>query len=361
MLSMDDLDLIPAEVERAAKGGNARAANLSSERKKAIAKVAAEARWGADLPRATHDGPLHLANSTLVAAVLPNGKRLIVQGTMLMAIGRSRTPKAGTGGTVNVDGLPFFLSADVLKPFITDELRLSTTPIFFRLKSGPRAVGYDALLLPEVCRVYQKLRDTLLADMASGEGKEADKARVVYAKYKHIIARCDELSHDFSLRGILALVDDATGYQDDKMRQDIDRIIQAYVSPTLIPWVSAKFPPVFFREAYRLLGWRYEPGQTRHSSYMGKFINKYVFEGLPPGVLAELKARLPKNEKGNRKAKLWQQLTIDTGIPHLDLQLNSDLTLMQISENKDQFHEYWMKLFGKQPKLPFSTSQELEA
>jgi len=358
---MEDLELTPVDIERAARGGKARAANLSKERKKAIAKVAADARWGADLPRATHDGPLDLANSTLMAAVLPNGKRLIVQGTMLMAIGRSRTPKAGTGGTVNVDGLPFFLSADVLKPFITDELRLSTTPIFFRLKSGPRAVGYDALLLPEVCRVYQKLRDTLMAEMARGEGKETDKARVVYAKYKHIISRCDELSHGFGLRGILALVDDATGYHDDKMRQDIDRIIQAYVSPTLIPWVRAKFPPLFFREAYRLLGWKYEPGQTKHSSYMGKFINKYVFDGLPPGVLAELKARLPKNEKGNRRAKLWQKLTVDTGIPHLDLQLNSDMTLMQISENKQQFDDHWKKLFGQQRQLALTAPKESEA
>ena len=171
---MDETSIVLAKSERAAKGGNTRAANLSTERKKAIARSAADARWGADLPRATHDGPLHLADSTLMAAVLPNGKRLIVQGTMLMAIGRSRTPKAGTGGTVNVDGLPFFLSADILKPFITDELRLSTTPIFFRLKSGPRAVGYDAMLLPQVCWVYQKLRDTLLADLARGESKEAE-------------------------------------------------------------------------------------------------------------------------------------------------------------------------------------------
>jgi hypothetical protein len=85
-----------------------------------------------------------------------------------------------------------------------------------------------------------------------------------------------------------------------------------------------------------------------------------VFDGLPPGVLAELKARLPKNEKGNRRAKLWQQLTIDTGIPHLDLQLNSDLTLMQISENKEQFHEFWIKLFGKQRQLALTAPKELE-
>ena len=94
---------------------------------------------------------------------------------------------------------------------------------------------------------------------------------------------------------------------------------------------------------------------------MGKFINKYVFDALPPGVLEELKARLPKNEKGNRRAKLWQLLTVDTGIPHLDRQLTADLTLMQIADNKQQFEENWDKLFGKQPRLPLTAPKELGA
>jgi len=51
------------------QGGEARAISLSTERKKAISKLAAEARWGADLPRATHDGPLQIGDATLVAAV----------------------------------------------------------------------------------------------------------------------------------------------------------------------------------------------------------------------------------------------------------------------------------------------------
>ncbi len=334
-------------------GGDARAAKLSVEERRRIARHAAEVRWSSNLLRATHDGPLQIGDATLVAAVLPNGKRLLVQGTMLTAIGRSRTPKAGTGGSVNVDGLPFFLSAEVLKPFVTEDLRLSTTPILFRLKGGQRAVGYDALLLPLVCKVYQDLRTSLMKKLAGENEKEVKEARVIYAKYQHIIEKCDELSHGFGQRGILALVDDATGYQDDRVRQDIDRIIKAYVAPGLAPWVR-RFPHEFFRETYRLLGWEYKPGQTKHSPYMGKFINKYVFEALPPGVLDELKARLPKNENGNRRAKLWQLLTVDTGIPHLDRQLTADLTLMQISESKLQFEEHWDKLFGKQPRLPLT-------
>src|SRR5450631_4440201 len=106
------------------------------------------------MPQATHDGPLQIGDKVLIAANLPNGRRLLSQSTFLLALGRSRTPKGGTGGFTNVDGLPFFLSAEVLKPFITEDLMMSTTPILFRLKSGQRTVGYDALLLPMVCNVY---------------------------------------------------------------------------------------------------------------------------------------------------------------------------------------------------------------
>jgi hypothetical protein len=344
---------------RASKGGDARAASLSTARKKAIARMAAESRWGSDLPRASHDGPLQIGEAVLIAAVLPNGKRLLSQGTVLQAIGRSRTPKAGTGGFTTVDDLPFFLQAEVLKPFISEELMMSTTPILFRLKRGARTVGYDAMLLPMICEVYLNFRDRLNEDIDSNDEDERSVARRYMGRYKHIIEACDRLTRGLARRGIIALVDDATGYHDDKMRQEIDRIIKAYVSPSLAPWVQ-RFPHEFFRQAYRLLGWDYKVGQTRHSPYMGKFINKYVFDALPPGVLGELKARLPKNEHGNRRAKLWQLLTVDTGIPHLDRQLTADLTLMQIADTKQQFEDNWDRLFGKQTRLPLLMTKGLE-
>jgi hypothetical protein len=343
-------DELSLEQTRAAKGGDARAASLSTERKKAISKLAADARWGSDLPQATHDGPLQIGDTVLAAAVLPNGKRLLSQGTFLQALGRSRTPKAGTGGLTTVDGLPFFLSAEVLKSFITDELRLSTTSIFFRFKNGRRAVGYDALLLPGVCEVYHKLHASITERLASGDDSEITQAKRVYGQYKHIIEACNGLNSGFAKRGIIALVDDATGYRGDKLKEDVLRVIAAYMSPTLYKWTQ-KFRPEFFEEMYRLHGWEYKPGITKHPQYTGKFITKYVYEPLPPGVLEEMKTRLPKNESGNRRAKLWQTLSADTGIPHLDRQINDVVTLMTISDEKEGFVYNFDKRFGKQLKL----------
>jgi hypothetical protein len=270
--------------ERGSKGGEARAAKLSTEQKKSIGRLAAEARWGGDLPQASHDGPLQIGDAVLAAAVLPNGKRLLSQGTFLQALGRSRTPKAGTGGLSTVDGLPFFLQAEVLKPFITDELRLSTTPVIFRFKGGHRAVGYDALLLPMVCQVYQRLHASLTARLAGTDEAEIAQARKIYNQYKHIIDACATLESGFAQRGIIALVDDATGYRGDQLKEDVLRVIAAYMSPTLFPWTT-KFKPPFFEEIYRIHGWEYKPGSAKHPQYTGTFITKYVYEPLPPGVL----------------------------------------------------------------------------
>jgi len=62
-----------SETDAKVKAGFARAASLSDKRRREIAREAAVARWSADIPWATHDGPLHIGNREIFAAVLPNG------------------------------------------------------------------------------------------------------------------------------------------------------------------------------------------------------------------------------------------------------------------------------------------------
>src|SRR3989304_6677781 len=80
-----------------AKGGHARAKSLSPEQRTEIARKPALARWDVEVPQATHEGTFKIGSSKISAAVLPNGMRLLTQATFLRAIGRSRSPKAGTG------------------------------------------------------------------------------------------------------------------------------------------------------------------------------------------------------------------------------------------------------------------------
>lgn len=317
-------------------GGKARAEALSPESRKEIASNAARARWaGEGIPRASHDGELRLGDNVIKAAVLPNGKRLLTQGTFLLAIGRSRTPKAGTGGVATVDGLPFFLQADQLKPFISDELRESTTPIFFRLKDGQKAVGYDANLLPMVCEVYLKLRDSFRL-----EGKQPPK------NYEHIITACDMLVRGLARVGIVALVDEATGFQEVRDKLALQRILEAYIAKELAAWAK-RFPDDFYKELFRLRGWQYNGMSVKRPAYVGKLTNDLVYERLAPGILYELQRKNPPNEKGHRSRRHHQWLTDDVGHPALAQHLHATITLMKASSDWKSFYRMMERALQK--------------
>lgn len=324
------------------RGGEARAEALAPSKRSEIAKQAANARWSKELPRATHTGQIMIAGRSLNCAVLETGKRLLTQETFLTAIGRAGKAKGRTGSFIVVDGLPPFLAAENLRPFISDDLRQSTTPIFCRNEKGVRLAGYDAMLLPMVCEVYLKLRDHFRR-----QGKD------VPANQKHIVEACDLLMRGLARVGIIALVDEATGYQEQRAKDELSQILQAYIVEELRPWIKT-FPDEFFKQIYRLHGWPYRPGSAKRPSYVGQLINKYIYEQLPPPVLPELRKLNPVTERGYRRHKHFQYLTADTGNIHLDRQITAVTTILKVSDDRKDFENNFAKAFAKtyQHQLP---------
>ena len=153
--------------------------------------------------------------------------------------------------------------------------------------------------------------------------------------------------------GIIALVDEATGYQAERAKEELSRILAHYIAEELRPWLKT-FPDPFFEQVYRLQGWEYRPGTAKRTQYVGKLINKYIYGELPPGVLDELRRRNPTTEKGYRRHKHFQFLTADTGHPHLDKQITVVTTLMRIASDRDEFEELFGRAFSKpvQGRLP---------
>ena len=321
--------------ESKAKGGHARRDALSAEERKEIARKAALARWDAEVPQTAHEGIVNLGSAQIGAAVLPNGKRLLTQATFLRAIGRSRSPKGGTGVLSTVDGLPFFLQAEALQPFISDDLRMSTTPIFYRSKTGGRAVGYDAELLPKVCEVYLRFRDKCLE---CGES--------IPENYKHIIKACDSLVRGLATVGIVALVDEATGYQDYRDRQALQAILDKFIAKELAAWAK-RFPDDFYQEMFRLKNWQWRGMSINRPKYVGKLTKDIVYSRLAPGVLQELEAKNPVDERGHRKSKHHQWLTEDIGHKALAQHLHAVLAFMRISQSWDQFYAMLNRAFPK--------------
>jgi P63C domain len=311
--------------ENKAKGGLERAKSLSAERRQEIARKAATARWDGDLPVAKYEGTFNLGDRTISCAVLPNGKRIVTQGTFLTSLGRSRSPKAGTGVLSTVDGLPYFLQAEVLKPFISDALMESTTPIFYRTKGGGKGVGYDATLLPQVAEVYLKFRDGCLTE----EGK-------VPKQFAHIVAAADTLMRGLANVGIIALVDEATGYQRDRARDALEKILEEFIAKELRPWVPT-FPDAYYACLFKLRGLQYPRDTVKKPQYFGHITNDIIYKRLAPAVLEELKKATPRDDKGRHKHQLHRRLTEDVGHPKLREHIASVVTVMKLADNYDHF------------------------
>ena len=327
------------------KGGKARAESLSPEERSNIARKAADARWNFDIPKALSEGTFNIGEIPVKASVLPNGKRLINQATFLTVIGRSRSPKAGTGVLSTVDGLPFFLQADRLKSFLNEELIMSTTPIFYFDQNGGRQVGYDAELLPRVAEVYLKLRDECL-----------QAGKPIPRHYDHIIKACDVVVRGLAHVGIIALIDEATGYQDERAKNALADILEQFVQEELRKWIRT-FPLAYYQELCRLKNVPFSTNM-KLPQYFGHITNDIVYTRLAPGVLESLQAKNPSQD-GQRRHKNFQYLTDDVGHPKLLMLLGSIVSLMKLSKTWDEFYKLLDRVHPSYRDMPlFAGIQE---
>lgn len=287
------------------------------------------------------DRPLKIGNVEIPCYVLDDGTRVLTQYGFYEAIGRSGKPAKGWGSSL--ENIAPFLALDNLKPFIDNELIDSTKPIKFRAEKGT-AWGYRAEILPKVCEVYLRARD----------------AKALLKTQQKFASACDLIMRGLAHVGIIALVDEVTGYQYERDRDELNKILEAYIAKELLPW-SKRFPDEFYKELFRLRGWQFRPFTVKRPQFVGKLTNQLVYEKLPPGVLDELRAKNPKNEKGRRKHKFFQFLTDDIGNPHLERQLVAVTTLMKVSPNWRKFEGMFKRAFPdgpEQSEMPFMEEED---
>ena len=309
-----------------AKGGAARANTMTADERRDAAKKAAKARWsGRDIPLADYIGTLKVGELEIPCAVLPDGRRVLSQRGIAAAMGRrygGKDFRQVEEATEDGGGkLPFFLAASTLKPFIDNELAaLVSEPIPYRHgKGGGIAQGVDAVLLPKICDVWLRARD---------DGK-------LTKPQQGVAQRADLLMRGLAHVGIISLVDEATGYQKDRARDALAKILEAFVAKELQPYVRT-FPADYYEQLFRLYKLPYPPDGNRswRPAFFGHITNEVVYSRLAPDLLPELKKAASKAEK---KAKLHQWLTTDIGHPKLREHLASIVAIQKLSKDPQDF------------------------
>ncbi|WP_310570108.1 P63C domain-containing protein [Gemmatimonas sp.] len=312
-----------------AMGGKKSAANMSKKALKERAQKASQARWQKGIPTAQYgspDRPLRIGDLEIPCYVLDDQRRVLIQRGMMTAL----DIKQGTATRGAGDRLSKFIGTKALSSFVSPELgQMITNPIVFQV-GGATAYGYEATILADIC-------DAVLA---------ARKAGALNYQQDHIAEQCELLVRAFARVGIVALVDEATGFQAERSRDALAKILESFVQKELRKWVRT-FPPQYYEQLCRLRDVAYPPPSMKLPQYFGILTNSIVYDRLAPGVKDELKRITPRTESGKLKDKMFQRLTDDVGNPKLLEHLASVVALMKISPDYETFELHLNKALPK--------------
>lgn len=282
-------------------------------------------------------GTLKIGDVTLGCAVLEDETRVVSERSMILALGGSHSGtqwrrKHSTNGGQAIS-MPAYLAAKNLKAYIDEEL-LTAILAPKKYHIGNSTVnGLDAKLIPRVCEVYLKARD----------------AGVLYKPQIKLAIQADALMRGLAQVGIIALVDEATGYDKIRGKKELERLLSLYLSEYRLSWAKT-FPEKFYEEIYRLKRWPWppKPGKNYHPSIIGKITNEIVYKRLPDGVLEKLQEVNPIiQEKHRRRWKHTQFLSNELGRPSLNEHLNKVVALLQASGSWGQFMTLLNRVFPK--------------
>jgi hypothetical protein len=324
-------DAVPAESESIqSKGGKARAEKLSPEERSRIAKAAAEARHSAE--QATHTGVLTIGDMSFPCSVLSDRTRILTQSDFMEGMGMYYSgwvaKNKPQGSTADV---PHFLAFKSLMPFVDRHLGdLQSIVVKYRTERGSLAHGIKAEIIPKICEVWM----------------DADESGKLGGRQKQIAQKAKIIIRALARVGIVALVDEVTGYQEVRNKQALQALLDAFLRQEFAAWAK-RFPDEFYKEIFRLRGWEWNRVSVKRPILVGKLTNDVVYERLAPSLLAELESRNPKDEKGRRKSAHHQWLTEDIGHPALAQHLHAVIGLMRASKEWKQFHDLLDRAFPK--------------
>ena len=239
--------------------------------------------------------PLKLGSIEIPCYVLSNGMRVFSGRGIQKAIGSSQT---------SGKWLQRFVNSDAIKQYLmTGQLEKFNNPIEFARNtaggSQSMTYGYEATLLIDLCTAIIDAYDNRLIN------------NMEYYTSANIILRA------VAKTGIIALVDEATGYDKEitRAKDELQKFLAEFINQEAGKWVKT-FDDSFFEDIYKMRHWTWAK-TTARPGFVGKIINDIVYERIAPLVYEELNKLNPKNENGNRKYKHHQFLTSEIGKPAL--------------------------------------------
>lgn len=284
------------------------------------------------LLKATHTGEITIGERQIGCAVLEDGTRILTATGLFNAFDRPRK------GEVRLEGIPSIVGAKNLEFLITDNFKNKSIPIQYILKDGGKEKsGYDANFLIEIAELYIK----------------AEELGILKESQKKIFRESVSVLSSFAKIGITALIDEATGYQKFRKENELQLLLNAYMSEDLLKWTK-KFPDKFYSELYRIYNKTQNEDPNKRGSWIAILTKKFVYDLFPDEVMEKIKERNPevikKGEAKGRKYKHHQFLSEEIGLRELDHTLSKLLGVMSLSNTPEELKKNYKIAFAEELK-----------
>ena len=255
---------------------------------------------------------------------MDNLTRVIHKRGMAKALGMKSTGGNAFLKTMNRKGLGSAIPQEIWADI--------DNPLIFKPLNGDPGHGYKATLLIDICAAII----------------DADKAGKLHANQHFLAIQAEIIIRASAKLGIVALVDDATGFIADRRREKYRELYQTFVTDEIRRY-DPEFDKQLFDVIYKLYGLSRGPHANRHPQFFGHFIRRYIYKPLASSKGAILELLDGKNPvvyvNGGRRYKMHQFLSDVVGLPALRAHFWQIVGIGNSVSNKVQFDKAFLRAF----------------
>jgi hypothetical protein len=195
------------------------------------------------------------------------------------------------------------------------------------------AKGMTAETFLEICGAYVT---------AWQEGALDSEAQIAIAKRAVMfLAACSKV-------GLIALIDEATGYQYRRAEEELQLKLRLFLLEEMRKW-ERTFPNELWEQFGRLTSWKGSVNQR--PKYWGKLVMELIYEYLDPDVAQWLRENAPEPKKGQN---YHQWLTSQFGLKKLIEHIWKVIGVASTCENMDDLKYKMEQLYGKKSGFQYA-------
>ena len=270
-----------------------------------------------DSPFAKFIGELELGENKIDCYVLDTKERVISMGATVKALAKTKSAD-----------LAEYIGVKSLNPYINKDLVFAETVEFNIPGTHYRGRGLTAEIFLDICNAY--------VNAFSDGALTTQKQQEIAIRSSILLASCAKV-------GLIALIDEATGYQYERQENALQLKLKAFVTDEMRGWEKT-FPDELWEQFGRLTSWQ----GTLHSrpKWWGKLVIELIYEALDADVAKYLRTNKPPPV---HKQNYHQWLTKHYGLKQLITHIYEIIGMAKTCSNIKELQENVAYHYRKQP------------